>query len=366
MVELSEAAQSIVAAKPNNWKYLLFAQLLLENADLCFSNRQLSEDNSFFSLGTPIGGFGRKSFYEVLSNVLRTLHSEARKTRKDVRKAGEQLGMMGNSRDDNGAIKHARSAAGYVVSRYLPVAILYINLELSDVPRSCQPALRETRRVASGLLDQWLDAYRECAFLVRQEANSRTLGRWDSIELKIELAEPDTSWVYELMRDHVRAYQNARVEPRAREAVARQATLSADRGIGGDIDRMDGAEFERFCARLLVASGYEGVEVTRGSGDQGVDILCEKDRVTYAIQCKRFESMVGNSAVQEVFAGRQLYRRNVGVVMTSGHFTHAARELADATGVALWDREVVLGMVAAARDGGADSLGGLGARRPQG
>ena len=39
------------------------------------------------------------------------------------------------------------------------------------------------------------------------------------------------------------------------------------------MDELDGHDFEFFCADLLRAQGFIDVEVTRGSGDFGVDIL---------------------------------------------------------------------------------------------
>ena len=51
---------------------------------------------------------------------------------------------------------------------------------------------------------------------------------------------------------------------------------------------MEGHEFEYFCADILKQKGFVDVEVTRGSGDYGIDILAEKEGVTYAIQCKRY------------------------------------------------------------------------------
>ena len=59
------------------------------------------------------------------------------------------------------------------------------------------------------------------------------------------------------------------------------------------MDEMEGHEFEYFCADLLEKQGFTEVEVTRGSGDFGVDILAEKDGVTYAVQCKRYHGPVG-------------------------------------------------------------------------
>ena len=52
------------------------------------------------------------------------------------------------------------------------------------------------------------------------------------------------------------------------------------------IDGMEGHDFEYFCADLLRLNGFIEVNVTKGSGDQGVDILAVKDGIKYAVQCK--------------------------------------------------------------------------------
>lgn len=103
-------------------------------------------------------------------------------------------------------------------------------------------------------------------------------------------------------------------------------------------DQMEGHEFERFCAQLLKQHGFVEVEVTRGSGDFGVDVLAEKDGVTYAVQCKRYDAPVGVKAVQEACAGREYYDRMVGAVMTNQYFTQPAVEAAKRLKILLWDR----------------------------
>ena len=105
-----------------------------------------------------------------------------------------------------------------------------------------------------------------------------------------------------------------------------------------DFDRMDGHQFEYFCADVLRSNGFINVEVTPGSGDQGVDILAEKDDIRYAIQCKCYSSDLGNKPVQEVNTGKAVYRCQVGAVITNRHFTQGAKDAAAATGVLLWDR----------------------------
>ncbi len=104
------------------------------------------------------------------------------------------------------------------------------------------------------------------------------------------------------------------------------------------IDLMEGHDFEYFCAELLKKHGFLEVEVTRGSGDYGIDILAEKEGVTYAIQCKCYTSPVGVKAVQEAYAGRDYYDRMVGAVLTNQYFTSSAVEAAKKLKILLWDR----------------------------
>ena len=112
-----------------------------------------------------------------------------------------------------------------------------------------------------------------------------------------------------------------------------------------DFDSFEGHEFEYWYANLLRCNGFETVEVTPGSGDQGVDIIAEKDDIRYAIQCKCYSSDLGNTPVQEVWAGKSMYHCQIGVVMTNRYFTKGARELTDTTGVLLWDKDRLLKMM---------------------
>ncbi len=104
------------------------------------------------------------------------------------------------------------------------------------------------------------------------------------------------------------------------------------------MDFMEGREFEHFCAELLEQKGFISVEVTRQSRDYGVDILAEKDGITYAIQCKCYSEPVGIKAVQEAYAGRDFYDCMVGVVLTNQYFTAPAVEVSKKLKILLWDR----------------------------
>lgn len=107
------------------------------------------------------------------------------------------------------------------------------------------------------------------------------------------------------------------------------------------VDLMDGHDFEYWCAEVLRKNGFSDVEVTRGSGDQGVDVTAQKGGIRYAVQCKCYSSDLGNKPVQEVNTGKTIYHCQIGAVMTNRYFTSGAKQAAEATGVLLWDRNVV-------------------------
>ena len=106
-----------------------------------------------------------------------------------------------------------------------------------------------------------------------------------------------------------------------------------------NIDNMSGHEFEMFCAKVLQMNGFYDINVTKASGDQGVDVIALKDGIRCAIQCKRYSNNVGNKAVQEVIAGMQYYNCPIGIVMTNSYFTQSAKELANRAEIILWDRD---------------------------
>lgn len=110
-----------------------------------------------------------------------------------------------------------------------------------------------------------------------------------------------------------------------------------------EVDNMSGIEFENFIAELLRKNSYENVNVTKQSGDGGVDITAintEGEKI--AIQCKRVKSKVGNKAIQEIFLGKKIYKCKKGMVITNSFFTKPAYEAALKTGIVLWNRNKLI------------------------
>lgn len=103
---------------------------------------------------------------------------------------------------------------------------------------------------------------------------------------------------------------------------------------GTNVDELSGEEFEAHCASLLESNGWI-VNRTPLSGDQGVDLIVEKNEHRIAVQCKRYNSAVGNTAVQEVYTGMGYYDADEAIVVSNNRYTNSAQELANKLGVKL-------------------------------
>ncbi len=106
-----------------------------------------------------------------------------------------------------------------------------------------------------------------------------------------------------------------------------------DRAATGEA-RSDGRAFEKDCARTLAGQGW-AVQFTAVSGDQGVDLIGRKGGVKVAFQCKDYAGQVGNSAVQQVLAGKQFIAADRAAVVAPQGYTTSARQLAARVGVLL-------------------------------
>ncbi len=109
---------------------------------------------------------------------------------------------------------------------------------------------------------------------------------------------------------------------------------NAKKGFDSNFLPFDGHEFERWVADSLSAFDWNA-EVTQGSGDQGIDVIAEKDGKKIGLQCKLYSSAVGNKAIQEAHAGKSHYSLDGVGVLTNSNFTQSAKDLAFSTGVLL-------------------------------
>src|SRR5262249_55433892 len=120
----------------------------------------------------------------------------------------------------------------------------------------------------------------------------------------------------------------ARLTSRQRAAIAYRRGAMFDELIGTPVERrrrelraslslsddISPAEFEQWCSAALGDAGWS-TRSTGASGDQGADIVAEKEGVSVVVQCKLHKSAIGNKAVQEAFAAQQHYGAQAAVVV---------------------------------------------------
>ena len=124
-------------------------------------------------------------------------------------------------------------------------------------------------------------------------------------------------------------------------------------------DTLDPFEYERYCARQLERAGWTA-RVTKAAGDQGADVVAEKDGRRLVVQCKLYSKPVGNKAVQEAFAAKGFEQADGAAVVTNAGYTPAARRLAASNRVLLLHHDDLPTLDTAALARGAPSRKGAG------
>lgn len=105
-------------------------------------------------------------------------------------------------------------------------------------------------------------------------------------------------------------------------------------------DHMSGPQFEEYVARLMRTSGFHRVKVCGGSGDMGADVIgYAPGGRRLVVQCKRYKGSLGSPEVQR-FAGtaRDIHGADVALLVTTGHPSAPAREVARRCRITLVDR----------------------------
>ena len=101
------------------------------------------------------------------------------------------------------------------------------------------------------------------------------------------------------------------------------------------LQSMDPYGFERLSQRLLRTCGFIQVEVTKKSGDGGIDGkgVVRVNLVSFHVlfQCKRYQGSVGASTVRD-FRGAMQGRTDKGLIITTGTFTPDAHKEATRDG----------------------------------
>jgi HJR/Mrr/RecB family endonuclease len=120
-----------------------------------------------------------------------------------------------------------------------------------------------------------------------------------------------------------------------------------------DIDNMSGKVFEYYLKYLFERLGFKATHVGTSTsdhrGDMGGDVIIEKDGVKTAIQAKCYRGFVGIDAVREVMGAKNYYQCQKAMVVTNSGFTNEAITMAKVSGVELWDRNKLIGVIAGSK-----------------
>lgn len=133
-----------------------------------------------------------------------------------------------------------------------------------------------------------------------------------NINLRTDKSHRD---IYTLLRYYIQQKE----EKLTRESIKKELQKFAS---------LTGPEFEKLLYRLYTKMGYS-VELVGESGDQGGDLIANKDGERLLIQAKCYRDWsTGNGAVQQVVAAMKYYDCRKASVVTTSYFTSEAITLA--------------------------------------
>jgi restriction system protein len=145
----------------------------------------------------------------------------------------------------------------------------------------------------------------------------------------LRIKQPDKGSLETLFQVTMTAYQEA-VESAQKQAEERK---KANQTLE-ELLRLSPSGFEEYIGDLFEARGYQRVNIRGGSGDQGADILAEKDGERVAIQCKLYKKgIVGPHEVRALIGSLQLTEAQRGILITTSTFSIQAERMGEEAGI---------------------------------
>lgn len=100
-------------------------------------------------------------------------------------------------------------------------------------------------------------------------------------------------------------------------------------------NNLKGVKLEVAILKLMTDLGYL-TNLTKGSGDGGIDVIACKDNKTLLIQCKGWAKPVGSPVIRDM-AGVASAHNGKGIVVSPNGFSKEAMLFGKKSGVELWD-----------------------------
>ncbi len=98
------------------------------------------------------------------------------------------------------------------------------------------------------------------------------------------------------------------------------------------LGKMKPYRFEHLVRELLEAMGYEDVQVTKASGDKGVDVVATVQfgitTITEVVQVKRHQGTIGRQVLDQLRGALPYHKAIRGTIVTTGNFSNGCKEAA--------------------------------------
>jgi len=207
------------------------------------------------------------------------------------------------------------------------IRLLGLPQEVADVPHGA------TGRTELEYRSAWARTYLRKAGLIENSER----GIW---ALTPEGAKVGTVDGRQIARDVAKQFQSERATDSesagALVAAEAEAPLSWQDKLLAVLQGMDPIAFERLCQRILRESGFIEVEVTKRSGDGGIDghgTIRIGGLISFNVlfQSKRYKENIGPDIVRD-FRGAMVGRADKGMIISTGGFTLEARREATRDG----------------------------------
>lgn len=99
-----------------------------------------------------------------------------------------------------------------------------------------------------------------------------------------------------------------------------------------NLEKMHPYRFEQLIRDLLEAMGYDDVQVTRATGDKGVDVVATVQfgitTITEVVQVKRRQGNIGREILDQLRGALPYHKAIRGTIITIGNFTKKCKEAA--------------------------------------
>jgi restriction system protein len=183
---------------------------------------------------------------------------------------------------------------------------------------------------------QWARFYLFKAGLI--DNSERGIWRLTREGLEKVLSDEDVYKLFKGVQDSVKKPKKEKSKKKVGEF---EDVLTEDEEHSGDlltlIQNLSPAGFEKLSKRLLTEIGINDIEITGGSGDQGIDgkgVVKLNDVVSLNIvfQCKRYKETISPHHVRD-FRGAMQGRGEKGLIISTGRFTKDAKKEANREGV---------------------------------